>query len=547
VNRLTKGLLIIILGLVCLVALPDTPVLAGDDEKGITASVTVLNLIDITVTPVNQSIAIPSGGTGTKQFYASGNYTDGTDTFPKDITSSVNWTSSNTTVATIDASGLATALAAGTTTISASLNDKTDNTTLTVTIQSSGGDDGGGGGGGGGGSSDTTSLSEYTTSEGKFVVEAVVKSADGKVWMIIPKNTVVWNRNGQRLRYLSIKEKDVYPNIPANRKLISLVYDIGPNGSTFRPPVYLVFKYSDALIPVGIKGDKLVIATVQDDRWVEIQGCTVDTVEKTIKVLIGHLSIFAVMARTAEASFEINEINITPSDINPDEPVNIGVTITNNGDMAGSKNFTLKVNDEEIQTQTVTLDGGGSLTISFTMTPGASGEYTVDVDGIQASFTVNQPESEGAVAEVTEPEEEPVEPARFDISDLSITPSEVYPTGEVTISTLVQNVGGSEGSYDVVLKINGIEEARKSVTLGPGASETLSFTATGDSAGDYNIDINGRTGKFVVNPKPPATTPAETEPESSLPSWLPLVIIFAGMIFIVAVLIVVYRVFYKSR
>ena len=67
----------------------------------------------IAVTPANPSIAIGL----TVQFTATGTYTDGTS---QDITTSVNWTSGTTGVATIiNASGLATAVAVGTSVITA--------------------------------------------------------------------------------------------------------------------------------------------------------------------------------------------------------------------------------------------------------------------------------------------------------------------------------------------------------------------------------------------------------------------------------------------
>src|SRR5574341_53723 len=70
------------------------------------------NLVSITVRPANSTIAIAV----TQQFTATGTNSDATS---QDITSSVTWSSSNTGVATINASGLATGVSAGTTTITA--------------------------------------------------------------------------------------------------------------------------------------------------------------------------------------------------------------------------------------------------------------------------------------------------------------------------------------------------------------------------------------------------------------------------------------------
>ena len=82
-------------------------------------------LTSITVTPANLSI-IPGAS---QQFVATGNYSDGST---RNVTSQAMWTSSNPTVATINSSGRATALSAGSTTISATLASVTGSSLLTV-------------------------------------------------------------------------------------------------------------------------------------------------------------------------------------------------------------------------------------------------------------------------------------------------------------------------------------------------------------------------------------------------------------------------------
>jgi uncharacterized protein YjdB len=68
----------------------------------------------------------------TDQFTATGSYSDGTT---KTITATVNWSSDTTSVATIAAGGLATGVSAGSTNISASLNNITSPATLlTITV-----------------------------------------------------------------------------------------------------------------------------------------------------------------------------------------------------------------------------------------------------------------------------------------------------------------------------------------------------------------------------------------------------------------------------
>jgi len=66
----------------------------------------------------------------TQQFTATGTYSDNSTA---DITSQVTWASSDTTVAAIDAAGLATGIAAGTTDITASLSE-VDSPAVTLTV-----------------------------------------------------------------------------------------------------------------------------------------------------------------------------------------------------------------------------------------------------------------------------------------------------------------------------------------------------------------------------------------------------------------------------
>ncbi|HEY6272836.1 MAG TPA: Ig-like domain-containing protein [Terriglobales bacterium] len=94
--------------------------------KGSTGLTVTATLVSITVTPANPSIAAGA----TQQFTATGTYSDSTT---QNVTSLAAWTSTNTAVATINASGLATAVSTGSTTIQATYGGFTGSTGLTVT------------------------------------------------------------------------------------------------------------------------------------------------------------------------------------------------------------------------------------------------------------------------------------------------------------------------------------------------------------------------------------------------------------------------------
>ena len=82
-------------------------------------------LVSIAVTPAAQSVLVNA----TQQFTATGTYADSSHA---DISSTVTWSSSDTTLATVNAAGLATGVAAGNITVQAALGSIHGSTTLTV-------------------------------------------------------------------------------------------------------------------------------------------------------------------------------------------------------------------------------------------------------------------------------------------------------------------------------------------------------------------------------------------------------------------------------
>jgi len=109
--------------------------------------------------------------------------------------------------------------------------------------------------------------------------------------------------------------------------------------------------------------------------------------------------------------------------------------------------------------------------------------------------------------------------AAFSVSGLSIQPTEVEPDEVVTVTVSVANTGGTEGSYSVVLKINGVTEAEKSVTVAADSSQSVSFTVTREEAASYSVVVDGQSGSFVVvAPAPPPPPP----PSPTAINWLVL-------------------------
>jgi hypothetical protein len=94
-------------------------------------------------------------------------------------------------------------------------------------------------------------------------------------------------------------------------------------------------------------------------------------------------------------------------------------------------------------------------------------------------------------------------PANFAVSELEITPNEVNVDQETSISVLVTNLGDATGDYELTLRVDGVELAREVIPgLAGGASQVVTFNTVIDTAGVFDIDVNGVKSTIVVNKVP---------------------------------------------
>jgi len=108
---------------------------------------------------------------------------------------------------------------------------------------------------------------------------------------------------------------------------------------------------------------------------------------------------------------------------------------------------------------------------------------------------------------------------------LSIYPTEVTLGEEVTISVTLTNTGNTEETYEVALKINGVVEDTREVTIGSGSSKTVTFTTARNVPGTYTVSTGGLSGSFVVREGAP-----------SVLNWWLIGGIIAGVVAVVTVI-----------
>lgn len=186
-------------------------------------------------------------------------------------------------------------------------------------------------------------------------------------------------------------------------------------------------------------------------------------------------------APTARATFSVSNLTITPNQVREGEPVTISAIVTNNGAESGKYSLVLRIGGVVEGITEITLASGTSQLATSTITKDTAGDFYVEIDGLGGMFTII-----------------PLKPAHFTLSNLVIAPERVKQGESITISAVVTNTGEVTGSYSVVLKIKGTVEAIEEVNIGPGGSQRLAFDITKDTPGFYNIDLEGLTGRFVV-------------------------------------------------
>ncbi|MCU4973215.1 PGF-CTERM sorting domain-containing protein [Halobacteria archaeon AArc-m2/3/4] len=93
---------------------------------------------------------------------------------------------------------------------------------------------------------------------------------------------------------------------------------------------------------------------------------------------------------------------------------------------------------------------------------------------------------------------------KFDVSDASLSASEIEVGDSVDVSATVTNTGDEAGTYAVALTVDGDVVEERDVELKAGASDTVTFTRTFNDAGSYDIAVSGASAGTltVVEPEP---------------------------------------------
>lgn len=147
------------------------------------------------------------------------------------------------------------------------------------------------------------------------------------------------------------------------------------------------------------------------------------------------MSIFWPWYEAPGAEFRVNDLVISPTEVNPGQVVTISCLVTNIGAEEGS--YIVKLGGDFMAEQTVTLAPGESKTVAFEVTPAVAKTYSVSVDGLSGSFVA----TEVPIADIR-------------VENLVISPTEVYVNEPVTISVEARNYGTASGSKKIICTVS---------------------------------------------------------------------------------------------
>jgi hypothetical protein len=113
--------------------------------------------------------------------------------------------------------------------------------------------------------------------------------------------------------------------------------------------------------------------TAEDDG---INTVSIDSLKGTFNV------------QSTPASFEISSLTISPAEVDIGETADISVTVINKGETTGTYEVKLNVNGVIIETKQVSLYGGASQPVNFTLTADKAGKKLIDVNGLIGGLMV---------------------------------------------------------------------------------------------------------------------------------------------------------------
>jgi hypothetical protein len=239
------------------------------------------------------------------------------------------------------------------------------------------------------------------SSSGRLLGSCLATDPDNKHKLEFNRGTRITCADGRIPGRIEMRLCEESPSPPEGMEMIGPAYDINGYISdsvscplVFDEPVELTLDYDPDWLPENALS--LLISSYEPGHgWAELEPAYGGVAQgNKVTVLVSHTSIFAILAEIvpspypAPAEFRLSEFAINPAQMEVGEPVTISAIVQNAGELEGSYTLTLKINGEIEQSTEVTLAGGESRQVSFTVVKNEPGTYAVAIDGLTGKFIV---------------------------------------------------------------------------------------------------------------------------------------------------------------
>jgi hypothetical protein len=151
---------------------------------------------------------------------------------------------------------------------------------------------------------ETIDLSGDIDEEGVVQEDVQQTAFAGTLVLYIPAGTTALTAGGEPLTEITIEEICFgFPPPPAGAYIIGCVYDYGPDGATFDPPIEITISYDPGLLEGGVDEEDLKVAyyDVSQGKWIVLPS-EVDTVNHTVTATVSGFTMFAVYLPAPEVT-----------------------------------------------------------------------------------------------------------------------------------------------------------------------------------------------------------------------------------------------------
>jgi hypothetical protein len=246
--------------------------------------------------------------------------------------------------------------------------------------------------------------------------------------------------------------------------------------------------------------------------------------------------------------FIVGELSVNPLSSEVGENLIISVPVQNGGDLSGTFQASLTVDDNVIETKSIILDGASSITLEFNYTSDTVGTHTASIGDQAVTFEVKDEELPNQTQTVDNN-------VRLEIDSSSITPNFNPSTKKLVYTVIVCKIDQpweTTTGYNILLSVSHDDNLVEQVPLMTSSQlkedgQTGEFKYVPDTGwknGQYTFRMELYHGDNLVQTA--EFLPLIVESESSSISWMNLGAII-GCVFLAGVIALVVVLYFKRK